>query len=386
MIESEKRLKRWRMMLGGDANDGIGISLNSSEAAVDRAVSQLYEGALVNRPQRQGGTGSSNPNIATWLGDIRTYFPASVVKVMQQDALDRFNLRQLLLEPELLSETVADVHLVATLIALKNLIPERTKSTAREVVGKLVRELMQRLENPMRQAVLGAVNRASRNSRPRHNEIDWHRTIRANLKHYQAEFKTIIPEKRIGYSRRQASLRDVILVLDQSGSMAESVVYAGIFAAVLASLPAISTRVVAFDTSVVDLTNDLHDPIELLFGVQLGGGTDINKALAYCQGLVQRPQETILVLISDLYDGGDKTSTVRRAAALTRAGVQVIALLALSDSGTPAYEHGLAQNFTSLGIPSFACTPDLFPELIAAAISKRDIGQWAANLDILKTD
>src|SRR5204863_1492629 len=198
-------------------------------------------------------------------------------------------LRQMLLEPELLSAVEPDVHLVANLLALKSVMPNKTRETAREVVRRVVEELERRLANPLRQAVLGSLNRAARNRRPRHNEMDWHRTIRANLKHYQPEYRTIIPETRIGYGRKRAALREIILCVDQSGSMATSVVYSGIFGAVLASLPAVQTRMVVFDTSVVDLTDKLSDPVDVLFGTQLGGGTDINKALSYCQGLIRQP-------------------------------------------------------------------------------------------------
>jgi hypothetical protein len=161
------------------------------------------------------------------------------------------------------------------------------------------------------------------------------------------------------------------------------VVYAGIFGAVLASLPAVSTRMVVFDTAVVDLTDDLQDPVDLLFGVQLGGGTDINRALGYCQGLVRRPSETVLVLISDLYEGGNADEMLRRAAALVASGVTVVALLALSDKGAPSYDHRHAQALAALGAPAFACTPDLFPGLMAAAIGRQDLGQWAAANDIV---
>jgi Mg-chelatase subunit ChlD len=231
--------------------------------------------------------------------------------------------------------------------------------------------------------VLGSLNRATRNRRPRHNEIDWNRTIRANLKHYQAEHKTIIPETRIGYGRKRSSLRDIILCVDQSGSMASSVVYSSIFAAVLASIPAVSTRLVVFDTSIVDLTDDLQDPVEVLFSTQLGGGTDINRALAYCQAHIQRPQETIFVLISDLCEGGNQAEMRKRAAQIASSGVQFVALLALSDEGAPWYDHENAAALASFGIPSFACTPDLFPDLMAAAINQQDLGQWAATNDIV---
>ncbi|HEY9836821.1 MAG TPA: VWA domain-containing protein, partial [Vampirovibrionales bacterium] len=346
---------------------------------MDDALSALYDS------DRNGGLNSSAPNVARWLGDIRTYFPTSVVRVMQKDALERLNLRQMLLEPEMLEAVEPDVHLVADLIALKNVIPSKTKDSARRVVQHVVEQLQRKLANPTRQAVMGSLNRAIRNRRPRHNEIDWNRTIRANLKHYQPEYRTIIPETRIGYGRKRSSLRDIILCIDQSGSMATSVVYSSIFGAVLASLRAVQTRMVVFDTSVVDLTEELHDPVDLLFGTQLGGGTDINRALAYCQGLVRRPQETILVLISDLYEGGNRTEMLKRVAALVGSGVQLITLLALNDDGTPCFDHGIAAAFSELGIPAFACTPDQFPDLMAAAINRQDIAQWAAAHNITTT-
>jgi Mg-chelatase subunit ChlD len=385
MVEQQnERLRRWRLVLGGqDANgakcDGTGYGLGGDDKAMDGALEALYD----SDKKGKGGLGSSAPNVARWLGDIRKFFPSSVVKVMQEDALERLNLKQLLLEPELLENIEPDVHLVANLINLRGVMPARTKDTARQVVRKVVEELEKKLAEPMRQAVNGSLSRAIRNRRPRHNEIDWGRTIRANLKHYQPDYKTVIPETRIGYGRKRSALREIILCVDQSGSMASSVVYAGIFGAVLASLPAVKTSVVVFDTAVVDLTDDLQDPVEVLFGVQLGGGTDINRALAYCQGLITRPQETILVLISDLYEGGNQQEMLKRAAHIAGAGTQMVALLALSDDGAPSYDHRVAAAFAELGIVSFACTPDLFPDLMAAAILREDMNQWAAARDIV---
>lgn len=377
MTTEDERLRRWRLILGGDENDGTGCELRGVDLGMDRALTMLYD------PKPKGGLGGSAPNVSRWLGDIREYFPSSVVRVMQQDALERLNLRRMLLEPEMLEAVQPDVHLVADLLSLSSVIPAKTKETARLVVRRVVEELQRRLAEPLRQAVIGSLNRATRNRRPRHNEIDWPRTIRANLKHYQPDYKTIVPETRIGYGRKRSSLRDIILCVDQSGSMATSVVYSGIFGAVLASLPAVRTQMVVFDTAVVDLTAELSDPVELLFGAQLGGGTDINLALGYCQGLVRQPHDTILILISDLYEGGNQREMLKRAASLVGAGVQFIALLALNDDGAPSYDHGVASAFASFGIPSFACTPDLFPELMAAAINRQDITQWAAAREIV---
>jgi Mg-chelatase subunit ChlD len=377
MTIEDERLRRWRLILGGDESDGVGCSLSGADLAMDRALAALYDS------DRRGGLGGSAPNVARWLGDIREYFPSSVVRVMQQDALERLNLRRMLLEPEMLAAVEPDVHLVANLLSLGGVMPAKTKETARLVVRRVVEDLQRRLAEPLRQAVIGSLNRAARNRRPRHNEIDWPRTIRANLKHYQPDYKTIVPETRIGYGRKRSALREIILCVDQSGSMATSVVYSGVFGASLASLPSVKTQMVVFDTAVVDLTAELSDPVELLFGAQLGGGTDINRALGYCQGLVRRPQETILILISDLYEGGNQSEMLKRAASLVSAGVQFIALLALNDDGAPGYDHSVASAFAGFGIPSFACTPDLFPELMAAAINRQDIAQWAATRAIV---
>jgi hypothetical protein len=387
IIDSE-RLRRWRLILGSadrssaggaGGTDGQGMGLSGDDLTMDQALAALYNSS----EERSGGLGNSSPRVARWLGDIRKYFPSSVVRVMQQDALERLNLQRMLLEPELLEAVEPDVHLVANLMSLSQVMPSKTKDTARLVVQRVVDALLQKLQNPMQQAVMGSLNRSIRNRRPRHNEIDWNRTIRANLRHYQPEYRTIIPETRIGYGRKRSALRDIVLCVDQSGSMATSVVYASIFAAVLASLPAVSTKLVVFDTAIVDLTELLQDPVEVLFGTQLGGGTDINRALSYCQGLIRQPQDTILVLISDLYEGGDAVGMLKRAAALVSSGVQVITLLALNDEGAPYFDHRHASQFAALGIPVFACTPDKFADLMAAAIQRQDMMQWAAKEDIV---
>ncbi|MBM3458818.1 MAG: VWA domain-containing protein [Armatimonadetes bacterium] len=378
MTATEERLRRWRLILGGEGADGTGCSLAGRDVEMDRTLSALY-----GDQERSAGLGGSAPRVARWLGDIRSFFPSSVVRVMQKDALERLNLRQMLLQPEMLEAVEPDVHLVADLVALGHLLPDQVRETARQVVRRVVDELQRKLANPLRQAVMGSLNRAVRNRRPRHNEIDWPRTIRANLRHYQPEYRTIIPETRIGYGRKRSALRHIVLCVDQSGSMATSVVYSGIFGAVLASLPAVQTQIVVFDTAVVDLTPLAQDPVDLLFGTQLGGGTDIPAALTYCRDSIRQPRDTILVLISDLYDGGRAGATVRLAAEMVQAGVQMVTLLALSDDGAPCYDHQHAAQLAGLGVPSFACTPDLFPDLMAAAIERRDLGQWAAGQGIV---
>ena len=377
MITEQERLKRWRMILGRDAEPET-CTLAAEFLEMDETLESLY-GA---KQDRRGGLGGSSPKVNRWLGDIRKHFPTSIVRVMQRDALQRLGLQQMLMEPEMLEMVEPDVHLVATLISLGRIIPNKTKATARLVVKKLVDELMQKLATKTVQAVRGSLNRATRTNRPRHNELNFDRTIRVNLKNWQPDKKSLIVDRLVGYGRKRSSLRDIVLCVDQSGSMAPSVVYSSIFAAVLASINAVSTKMVVFDTSIVDLTELLADPVEVLFGTQLGGGTDINRAIAYCQQLITRPAQTIFVLITDLCEGGNVNEMLVRAATLVQSGVTVVCLLALSDEGAPWYDEQNAAHFAELGIPTFACTPDLFPDLMAAAINKQDLSLWASRHDI----
>lgn len=378
---NRERARRWRLVLGAPADCD---QLAGADAQMDAALAAVYD-ARGDGEDRKGGLGGSAPKVARWLGDIRQFFPQGAVRVMQQDAIDRLGLRRLLLEPEMLEAVEPSVELAALLLTLGRSLPATAKESARTVVRKTADDLARRLAEPLRQAVGGALSRATRTRRPRFAEIDWPRTIRANLRHYQPEYQTVVPEVRHGFGRRRSSLRDVILCVDQSGSMGQSVVYSGVFSATLAALPALRTRVVAFDTNVVDLSDKLSDPVDLLFGFQLGGGTDIAAALSYCQALIQRPEDTILVLISDLYEGGATERLMKRAASILAGGTRLVTLLALSDEGKPAYDRRHAAQLTALGSPAFACTPELFPELMAAAIGKQDLAQWAAARGIETT-
>ncbi|MBU3843526.1 MAG: VWA domain-containing protein [Candidatus Anaerobiospirillum pullicola] len=391
-----ENLTRWRLALGGDDKaDGTGATLSEEQERLDMALAALYDGDMSRYKRfkgkgkgagagngkggRQGGSASSAPYVATWLGEIRELFPQSMVKVLQQDAIDRLHLRELLLEPEMLENVVPDVHLVATIMSLGQLIPEKNKELVRQVIATVVEQLLQKLRMSTEQAVTGALNKSARKRNPRANEINWDATIRKNLRHYQSDLHTIIPEELVGYGRKGRKLKDIILCIDQSGSMGTSVVYSAVFGAVLASIPAVSTRMVVFDTSVVDLSDKLHDPVDVLLGVQLGGGTDINQALTYCQGLVHRPDDTIMVVITDLYEGGDRKQMYKRFADLVASGVQVVVLLALSDDGAPFYDQEAAQFLANLGICAFACTPDKFPDLMGAVINKQDLSLWVAQ-------
>lgn len=372
----EETLLKWRLILGRQADPTDTISLTTTEKGMDVALDALYNA------ERKSSLGNSAPRINRWLKDIREYFPTPVVQLLQKDALERLGLKRMLLEPELLETIVPDIDLAATLLSLNHILPEKTKETAREVVRQVVKELEKKLRLPMQQAIQGSLNRAVKNDHPKFNEINWHQTIRKNLKHYQPDYQTIIPERLVGFGRKGQQLKNVILLIDQSGSMSTSVVYAAILGSIMASLRSIRTQLVVFDTNVVDLTEMLHDPVDLLFAAQLGGGTDIDKALAYTQTLLQRPADTILVLISDLFEGGNPVAMMQKTADIKAAGVQFITLLALNDEGAPSYNHEVAAQMALLDIPAFACTPQLFPDLMAAAIHKNDLREWSSRNNI----
>ncbi|WP_461666688.1 VWA domain-containing protein [Gordonia sputi] len=369
----EERTRRWRLVLGDAAAEQF-PSLSASDAAMDGALSALYDAD----GSRKGGLGKSAPSVARWLGDIRQYFPSTVVQVMQHDAVERLNLYSLLTEPELIDSVEPDIEMVTTLMALGRAIPASSKASARALVRKVVDAVERRIADRTRSAVGAAIDRAARVTRPKFRDIDWNATIARNLHNYLPDYKTVVPERLVGHGRRsQMVSKDIVIAIDQSGSMAQSIVYASIFGAVIATMRSVRTSLVLFDTEVVDLTDQLDDPVDVLFGTTLGGGTDINRAIAYCQTLISRPNDSIFVLISDLYEGGIRDEMLKRIAQLQADGVQVIVLLALSDEGAPSFDRDIAGALGAMGVPAFACTPDAFPELLALAIGRGDIVGWA---------
>jgi len=394
-MNDQEQLKRWRLILGKSADEALSagsILFDPEEIVMDEALAAIYDGTSgadgdgtapgTKSGQRSAGLGSSSPKLAKWLGDIRAFFPEDVVSVIQSDAIERKGLKQLLFEPEVLKNVKPDIEMVATLMSLKGKIPEKTKETARQLVKTVVDEINKRLENDLREAVTGALNKRKHSPIPNSASIDWKYTINRNLKNYNLQYKKLIPERFFFFDRvRRSNNWNVILDMDQSGSMADSIIYGSVAGSIFASMAALNTRIVAFDTEVVDLSEQYdNDPVDMLFGIQLGGGTDINKSVAYCQQFVTDPSKTLFILISDLYEGGNQASLVRRMEELHESGVKVICLLALSDRGSPGYDEGLARRISQIGIPCFACTPGLLPELLEGALKGKDLNELAAVL------
>ena len=368
-----EKQKKWRLILGNaDPESGEDdLEQGSMEQGMDNVMEALYD-----EQDRKSGLGKSAPNVNRWLGDIRKYFPKSTVQLMQRDALDRLGLEQLLMEPELLESFEPDMDLISTIISLNHLLPDRTKETARIIVKKVVDEIMDRLKYPTRAAVRGALSRTHRERKKNPRYVDWNRTIRSNLKNYQVELDLIIPDHFIEHARRGKALKHIYLLVDQSASMYESIVYAGIFGAILGSLQTLETRLIVFDTNQLDLTHLLDDPVELLFGTQLGGGTDIGMAMRVALDSMTNPQETILFLISDLYEGASEDILLQQVSEAQNKGVRLINLLALNDKGKPSYDKELAREMAQFGATSFACTPDRFPDLLEAALEKKSLDEF----------
>lgn len=379
MNELDKTRSRWRLILGEGANKFDDNILSDDQLILDQALAAIYENTNDSlTSKKSAGKGSSSPNLAKWLIDVRSFFPEDVVSVIQNDAIERKGLKQLLLQPEVLQNVKPDITMVGTLLSLNGQIPEKSKETARLLVKSVVDEIMKRLEQDMRKAVTGALNKKSHSPIANFSATDWKRTINRNLKNYDVATKRIIPEKFYFFERRQKQ-KDwtVILDIDQSGSMYESIIYSSVMGAIFASMPALDTRVVAFDTNITDLTElCANDPVDMLFGIQMGGGTDINKSVAYCQTLIENPSKTLFILISDLYEGGVRKGLLRRLEEMKDSGVTVLVLLALTDSGKPDYDKDLGREISKLGVACFACTPDRLPELVAAAIQKQDLKRF----------
>ena len=381
MSVHDEALTRWRLILGrraeqanpafrlGDKREGdesgdaplqralpAGIGLT----ALDRALSFVYDSN-----ERFGGTGDSAPYVPQWLEQMRALFNQSTLAMVQRDAFERTGLAELLLQPEIVPRLQPDVRLAATILSFKEQIPDEVKQTARDLIRQVVDELRRKLETQIVQTVIGALQRNRYSPIRSARNLDWRRTLKSNLKNYLPERKTIIPE-RLYFWANEKRYRDwqIIILVDQSGSMANSAIYASLMACIFASLQVLETHLVVFDTSIVDLTPYLSgDPVELLFSLQLGGGTDIAQAVAYGASLVKRPEKCIFVLITDLFEGGDEAALLMRLRALRESKVQVLCLLALED-GKPVYHKTLARQVAALDIPTVAATPNKLLELM----------------------
>lgn len=390
-------LARWRLILGKAAEDSlqqmggcVGTPiLGGDQGELDEALEAIYSGEELEREEWEGPAkvgpvkSRSFPRVAKWLDQIRTFFPKDVVVLLQKDAIERRGLKQLLFEPEVLANVEPSLDLAATVLSMKNMVPEKAKAAARDLVRRVVEEVRKRLESQFTQAIRGALQRNRHSPYRSLPNLDWPRTIRRNIKNYNSELKTIIPENISFFGSQQRQNRwNIIIAMDQSGSMATSLIYGGIMGAILASIGSVETHVVAFNhEDVVDLTEHCSDPIDLLFGIQLGGAEDYWKATSYCERFMHTPAKTLYVLLADLYDTSPNTKRfLKKMEFLLESGVHAVGLLAISDQGKPSFNQPLAENLASMGMPCFGCTPDRLPELLAGVIRGQDMKAIAAKL------
>jgi hypothetical protein len=398
MTIDPQNLARWRLILGKSAEEplrqmgGGGQSiLSGDQRELDEALEAIYSDEIdrdewesPTEGRRHGGVkGRTFPRVAKWLDQIRTFFPKDVVVLLQKDAIERRGLKQLLFEPEILANIEPSLDLAGTVLAMKNMVPEKAKAAARDLVRRVVDDVRKRLESQFVQAIRGALMRNRHSPFRSLDNLDWPRTIRRNLKNYNAELKTLIPEQISFFSRQQRQNQwNIIIAMDQSGSMATSLIYGGIMGAILASIGAVETHVVAFNhEDVVDLTEYCSDPVDLLFGVQLGGAEDYWKATCYCERFMHTPAKTLYIVLGDLHDTSpNEKRFVKKMEFLLESGIKAIGLLAISDQGQPSHNERLAETLAKLGMPCFGCTPDRLPELLAGALRGIDLKTIASNV------
>lgn len=395
-MDYKDRIGRWRLILGEESHkefesmgDFRGDILTDEQYLMDQALDAIYnkEKSFMGGSTRGAGKGASKPYISRWLGDVRSLFDKEIVKIIQTDAMERCGLKQLIFEPEILEQIEPDINLASTIMLLKDQVPKQSKDSVREFMKKIVEQINKLLADDIRRAVTAALNKKRHSPIPSASALDFKTTIRHGIKNYNRDLKKIVPEHYYFFERStqtSANKFTVILDVDQSGSMGESVIYSSIMSCILAGMNSLNTKIVAFDTEVVDLSEKTEDPVDLLFGFQLGGGTDINKSLAYCSRYIENPKKTLFFLISDLMEGGNRAGMLRRLKDMKDSQVMVVCLLAIADGGKPYYDAQMAGRISSLGIPCFACNPQKLPQLLERVFKGHDLAEFTKEFESAK--
>ncbi|QEI05532.1 VWA domain-containing protein [Pigmentiphaga aceris] len=358
-------LTRWRLILGESADgacSAAGCTLSSDALAMDASLDWLYqrgEGQDERNLRRQGGREGSRLSTPDWINEIHRLFPKETIERLERDAIERFAIDDVVTNPDVLKRAEPNETLLRAVLRTKHLMSPDILQLARQLVAEVVRKLMEKLAKDMAVAFSGTLDRRRHTRLRSARNLDLRRTLRDNLRNYDPVNKRVTVERVHFFARSQRHLRpwQVILLVDQSGSMVSSVIHASVTAACLWNLPGIRTHLVAFDTQVVDLTKDVEDPCELLMKVQLGGGTDIQQAVGYGASLVETPERAIVVLISDFYEGASEQMLVQRVRALTSQRSLVLGLAALDADANPAYDRDMANRLVAAGAEVGAMTP-----------------------------
>lgn len=371
MAEEQEILNRWRLVLGKYASAQIPFSegslrLMEMEDVLDYLYSREYDDEQEIRKERRGGSEDSQLTIPHWLSRIKTLFPRNTVEIMERHALEKYGMTELLTDSEVLRKLEPNKELLKTIMQLKHMMKGEVLQLAREVVRKVADELTKKLEQDMKKNLLGRLNRNESSPVKSMRNLDMKKTIRRNLKNYDTETKQLVL-KQVYFSSRMKKYNQwrVIICVDESGSMLDSVIHSAVMAGIFARLPMLDTRLVIFDTNVVDLSGSVSDPVETLMSVQLGGGTNIGGALAYCEQLIEVPHRTMVVLVTDLYEGGSYNHMYQVSKGMIESGAKLIVLPALDHEAVPNYDKKAAAVLADMGAAVGAMTPEELSEFIA---------------------
>ena len=372
-------LERWRLVLGRFAKKQIpcggGSQQQRMEAALDYLYSREYRGRGLREEGESGRTGGdegSQFTIPSWLSEVRELFPKETIEVIEKHALDLYDMTELVTDAETLAKLEPNLNLLKTLLSFRGHLKGEVLDQARRIIRHVVEEIRKRWESDVRQALSGKLNRFRHSPLKAAQNFDWRTTVRRNLKHYDPERKTILLREQKFFARNTRHLPwDVILCIDQSGSMAESVIHSAVMAGIFAGLPSLRVKLVVFDTEIIDLTEHVADPVEVLMSVQLGGGTDIAKALSYCEKLIEQPRRTVFVLVSDFIEGGSASAMLATVKRMKESGVTLLGLAALDAAAVPVHDPQVAQHLVECGMEVAALTP-------------KQLASWMARITSLK--
>jgi Mg-chelatase subunit ChlD len=375
----QKTLARWRLVLGHYAKDQINVGMSLEQQRIENALdflySREYQGRGVRDEQdrntpRSGGLDPTQLTVPRWLSEVRELFPKETVAVIEKHALDRYGLTELVTDPEILRRLEPNFELLKMLLTFRGHLQGEVLNEARRIIRNVVEEIKQRLAAEVRRAFSGRRNRFRHSNVKIAQNLDWRGTIRKNLKNFDARRRQMVVDRVLFFSRIQRRLPwRIILCVDQSGSMAGSVIYSAVMAGILSNLPLIDVKLVVFDTSIVDLSDRIDDPVETLLSVQLGGGTNIGQAMRYCEQLMEDPHRTIVVLISDFCEGAGPGPLLLSCRRFREAGARLLGLAALDENANPSYDVHMAERLAETGMDIAALTPKHFAEWLAKTIS-----------------
>jgi Mg-chelatase subunit ChlD len=376
--DQRQALTRWRLVLGDSAEShGISLSANDEEAQrIESLVGFLYgpEGKpAAGKPKdRKGSTSPGREmNEPRWVDEVGELFPRRAKEIMERELVNRRGLRELMQKPELLERIEPNTELVKTLLTHRDLMNEKTRSLARKIIQKVVEELKNRMKIRVEQAITGAIRRDKHSPRRVYRNLDLKRTVNRNLKNWDEPTQKLLVDRLYFHAaERKNRPWHIIIAVDQSGSMLDSAIFSAVMASIFAELPAVRTSLFLFDTDIADLTDRVGQPVDVLLSIQLGGGTDIARALKYAAQLTREPARTIVVLITDFFEGRSEKDLVHQVKEMAQSGIRMIGLGALGYDARPEYNKSTASKCRKVGMDVLSCTPDTLAEAMAHIIRR----------------